>query len=553
MCILEVENQEQTRSEFFCGSIKSFNTRRGFGFVSCEETALRFGRDVYLSKDEAMILAAEPGVGLAAANAARPAASEPQSKVPPVQEGDFLLFQVMLSTEGFPQAFEARKIRRLRGIVQHAPSSTSDGIIIVNGDCIDESDVKEDAALQQLLGAVVRLRQAECGQLQLRPNDQVVFCCVGTTGAQGQALEAQLVELLCSSQAPGSVLGCFSLKLPFFPNVELHGYALTDRVVLSNVPSDLAASDLMRLFCKLGGKEATMTPGGASIAFSEPENVAKFLAQATHTISENGITQLAHVGPCPHRQSGSSQCMCGSIATPEAVKSAATPQRMSLSDTIAHNVQPQFAEPALPTQHEAYVQSACSSLHMPDANACCTIPIMANTATVPSWRCMHNNIVIPSAEPQMLVAGDASCSVCIQWPTVIHASAYVVELLDQATMIAQRYMRVPEGPLPALMDLRVEGLQPSAYAACVRCVAPCGCESTSSAWSFLPAGSMPSLQGLPPNQPACMPANLLQPHCCPPPPSAPPSLPSAMTMPPTSLPAIPEESSDVAAEILCLD
>jgi len=218
MCILEVENQEQTRSEFFCGSIKSFNTRRGFGFVSCEETALRFGRDVYLSKDEAMILAAEPGVGLAAANAARPAASEPQSKVPPVQEGDFLLFQVMLSTEGFPQAFEARKIRRLRGIVQHAPSSTSDGTIVVDGDGSDQSDVKDDAALQQLLGAVVRLRQAECGQLQLRPNDQVVFCCVGTAGAQGQALEAQLVELLCSSQAPGSVLGCFSLQLPFFPS-----------------------------------------------------------------------------------------------------------------------------------------------------------------------------------------------------------------------------------------------------------------------------------------------------------------------------------------------
>jgi len=49
MCVLD--NSESQSSKTFCGSVKSLNTRRGFGFVSCEETAQRFGRDVYLSKD----------------------------------------------------------------------------------------------------------------------------------------------------------------------------------------------------------------------------------------------------------------------------------------------------------------------------------------------------------------------------------------------------------------------------------------------------------------------------------------------------------------------
>merc|ERR1719379_3260968 len=38
--------------EVFGGVVKSYNARRGFGFLACEETAQRFGRDVYLSKLE---------------------------------------------------------------------------------------------------------------------------------------------------------------------------------------------------------------------------------------------------------------------------------------------------------------------------------------------------------------------------------------------------------------------------------------------------------------------------------------------------------------------
>jgi len=103
--------------------------------------------------------------------------------------------------------------------------------------------------------------------LQLAPDDELAFCCVNMADATGQFMEARLVELLCTSRAAGSVLGCFSLKLPMFANkpstddaaadvpiVELQGHALTDAVFLSEVPLEVTVPDLMRLFGKLGGK-----------------------------------------------------------------------------------------------------------------------------------------------------------------------------------------------------------------------------------------------------------------------------------------------------------
>merc|ERR1711966_66233 len=105
---------------------------------------------------------------------------------------------------------------------------------------------------------------------------------------------------------------------------------------------------------------------------------------------------------------------------------------------------------------------------------------------------------------------------------------YVIELLDQGTMASQRFVRgMPAGLLPPLVDLRVDGLQPSAYAASVRCVAPCGCESACSPWSFLALASVP-----PPVAPAFpLPPNGSAASLCPPPPFAAPALPASATMP----------------------
>lgn len=216
-----------------------------------------------------------------------------------------------------------------------------------------------------------------------------------------------------------------------------------------------------------------------------------------------------------------------------------------------YGVQP--SAPAHPLQPQQIIQGQnsnhqeCSALSM---------PLMPCSATVPGWRCLHNNIVLPPAAPEMLITEESCCGICIQWPTVVHASAYVVEFLDQTAMVAQRLLRpTTEGVLPALMDLRVDVLQPGAYAACVRCVAPCGCESAPSSWSYLPpASAAPSTL-----QPQQLLSSMVPTasHICPPPPNAPPSLPVMLPPSAKTLPPILEEATTMDCghcdEILTLD
>lgn len=566
MCILEGQNDEQSMKQLFCGFIKSFNSRRGFGFVTCEETAQRFGRDVYLSKDEAMMLADEPDVGLADASLTD---GDQKKKPVPVQEGDFLLFQVKLSTEGFPQAVEAQKIRRLRGKVSHPASENENGIIIVTG---EDSDRAESAphtsgvALEQLLGAAVKFQQAACGQLQLLPNDEVAFCCVNNAHTNGQALEAQLVELLCTRRAAGSMLGCFSLKLPLkgaaeeasaapkdCETVTVHGHAFTNVIVFPETPPEVGVPDLMRLFSKLGGTDPTVRGYGAfghvTIAFAGPEVVAKFLIQATHTISESGITQLAHVGSCPEHSRASSCSTCDGISSTGSVSSGASLDYMQAAapmQNMGGAMQRDCAQPLIAscTGPAAQIQSSTNLPCVPLQPL--SMPLVTSPSPVADWRCSHGSIVVPASAPEIMASGENGCSLCIQWPTVVHASSYVVEILDLSTMTTQRFMRgVSESVLPALMDLRVDGLRSSACAACVRCVAPCGCEAAPSPWSYVtpfqplapPVGSTLLLP--PPPQASGL---GLMPQMCPPPPAAPPSLPlTTVQVPTVTLPAIPEE------------
>lgn len=685
---------KRDHGESFYGVIKSYNERRGFGFVVCEETARRFGRDVYLSKEEAMNLAKEPAVGLAAtdAAAAAPGADGGAAAGPPVREGDVLMFQVQSSTEGFPQAMNARRIRRLRGVVLRAASAKGDvdGVIVVRGDADASKDgAAKDQALKQLLGAEVRVRQADCGQLRLMPDDQVAFCCTRAADGGGHALEAQLVELVGTSRSGGSLFGCFSLELPRTADGDdkssagtgaiavLSGHALADRVVLAGLPRDMGVPELMRLFGKLHAVEAVVTyPSGAdavgdcgfaSVSFSCPEQVARFLARATHTISEQGATQLAHVGPCRRRAARTAAagavggdaddgklaalpalprptlqtveddallvqwsqvnlaagylvelrpvgedspwcsvaaatgqrevnedglpegllgptctacrvnslrsgvpfearvayfaaCGCGSqpsvgsipctvppnkeqgeaAAAPSAPPPAAAASSANLvaapaAETPsvpaeAAEMQPQHIAPQQPFQIPPPSQPfanaadfACApravdalALPMPplpgtpqhayghpsllDASTGLHMSLQAQQSVftpqgpppLPEWRCVHGSLVPAAAAPELVPVGDTGRSICIQWPMVIHATAYTVELFEEGTSSSERFTRaVPEGMAEALVELRVGNLHPGVYAACVRCVAPCGCESTPSPWSVLPSAWLP--------------------------------------------------------------
>ncbi|CAE8593154.1 unnamed protein product, partial [Polarella glacialis] len=50
-------SDEDVSTQVYLGVVKSYNDRRGFGFLACEETADRYGRDVYMPKAEATMAA----------------------------------------------------------------------------------------------------------------------------------------------------------------------------------------------------------------------------------------------------------------------------------------------------------------------------------------------------------------------------------------------------------------------------------------------------------------------------------------------------------------
>lgn len=622
----------EERSEVFCGCVKSFNARRGFGFLSCEETALRYGRDVYLSKDEASVLSAEPAVSTISADTQ----GKESSKIVPVEEGDVLLFQVKLSTEGFPQAVQPQKIRRLCGVVRQIPDSASSGMIVATGEICDSGKGTAQSSQGTLLdssdmtGAQVQLPRSECGQLQLSLDDEIAFCCVNINGEDGPFLEARLIELIHTSRPCGSVLGCFSLQLPRFTEkadgtvavsedasiVELQGHAVTDRIFLPEVPHNVTAADLNRFLGKIGGQEAalnhvTSALSFASIQFSSTESIARFLVQAAHTISEGGATQLARVGPCQRKQC--TICASKEIGSMNQMVPTASSSRISFgsfeeqpsSDQIsktncsvsAEYQRPEEANAALPQLQLPQVLGSVNCFYT--AEHAYTVPmqqpVIATATPAPSpspWRCHHGSITVAPAAPEMIISAQNghTCSICIQWPLVVHATGYIVEIQNQNTLTTQKFMRVmlPEGNMPHLVDLQVDGMEPGPYAACIRCVAPCACESVASQWSYMqipsiapailssappivmpampvssvpvttmPLGSIPFTSGAPMCVPVATAPTAILPSICPPPPLAPPSIPASVTKSPSLLPGIPEEvvvgSGPESQEVLTLD
>jgi len=296
--------------------------------------------------------------------------------------------------------------------------------------------------------------------------------------------------------------------------------------------------------------------------------------------SENGTTQLAHLGPCFHRKGGTGCCICASEPGTDSTDGGALPMNKQANPVIPCEAVEHVSASAVNAEHGVpAIQSVCSpcaavpellmvgvsAAPLPPNGGCpptLILPGPGMIPQVPDWRCIHGNIVVPPAAPEMVATGGHGRGTCIQWPAVIHATAYVVELFEQGTVASQCFTRaVPPGIMTALVDLHVDNLQPSAYASRVRCAAPCGCESMSSAWSFLPAVALPPLevlqmtpawQMLPPAAAPAMQA--VVPQSCPPPPSMPPSLPTSTVAARMALPTVPEETADDHdEEMLLLD
>jgi len=163
----------------------------------------------------------------------------------------------------------------------------------------------------------------------------------------------------------------------------------------------------------------------------------------------------------------------------------------------------------------------------------------------PGWRCQHGKLVPPPCAPELIPCDDGRLelgrSTLVQWPTVVHASAYTVELFDETTGVLESFRRaVPDNLREFLVELRVSNLQPGSYGACVRCVAACGCESSPSPWSFLPPVWMAPqasaalgwpMPGVPQMPPQPMPPQMPQP------------IPQQMPLLPPQLPQMPPSPS----------
>mmetsp|Transcript_25721 Transcript_25721/g.59457 ORF Transcript_25721/g.59457 Transcript_25721/m.59457 type:complete len:498 (-) Transcript_25721:169-1662(-) len=118
------------------------------------------------------------------------------------------------------------------------------------------------------------------------------------------------------------------------------------------------------------------------------------------------------------------------------------------------------------------------------------VPFGVGPPPPPSWRAPSGSIIPAPAPPELLPFDETEAgtrSLQIQWPTVVHATAYTVELIEDGAAQPECFKRsVPESVAELVVELRVGNLGVRGYACRVRCLGPCGCESAPSDWSFLP-------------------------------------------------------------------
>lgn len=306
----------------YLGAVKSYNDRRGFGFVACAETAAEFGRDVYMAKLEAQMAAVDAHIDVthdtpeeiteklnarALPIAAAEKAGEKPSQVPRLAEEDLVRFKVKLSIEGFPQAVQVQKMRKFHGTVIRSPVPEENSGLVRS---------QEVAAIFGGKGEVLMPQEA-CGQLRLLNGDKVTFCLPeeldGTLTSRMQ-LEAKLVMFASSDRPSGSVLGCFQLKLPRptpggdgkVRYLMLDCHAFGSKVIMSGLQTDVGEAELMRFFSKQGATSAIVAHAKgcsfASVTFPSTGEVSTFLCRCAHAFADDKETRIATFNSHPQRQ-----------------------------------------------------------------------------------------------------------------------------------------------------------------------------------------------------------------------------------------------------------
>eukprot|EP00930_Biecheleria_cincta_P018310 TRINITY_DN14306_c0_g1_i1.p1 TRINITY_DN14306_c0_g1~~TRINITY_DN14306_c0_g1_i1.p1 ORF type:complete len:784 (+),score=121.76 TRINITY_DN14306_c0_g1_i1:77-2428(+) len=310
---------EPDSDKVYLGVVKSYNDRRGFGFVACAETAAEFGRDVYMSKLEAQLAAA--GISISAgenlqkavdllnqkmASLADKNRTEKPGNLLKLAEEDIVRFMVKLSVEGFPQAVRVQRLQKFQGsIFRSAERDLGCADSHWTSGTISSHEVASKFGGK---GEVV-LHQQACGQVKLVPGDKVTFCIPQEldTDAHSEALEAKLVMLASTARPAGSVLGCCHLQLPrpagegqsSPPPLSLDCHALGNKVILSGLPMDVVENELMRFFSKQGATKAIVAHARccsfASINFPNTSEVCTLLSRSTHAFADEKETRIATI------------------------------------------------------------------------------------------------------------------------------------------------------------------------------------------------------------------------------------------------------------------
>lgn len=285
-------------AEYF-GTVKSYNERRGFGFVACTESALKYGRDVYISKAEVQFIPMEVAVPHHTPHYDQHGLCMGGAK-PILVEEDFIRFHVKVSAGGFPQAERIERMRKFQGVVLQPP---------VQPGAVVEASPLGKVASDELRGAAghgeVLLDRESCGHALLTTGDRVHFCVKDPIlpGAAPEALLAVLVER--HPQSAGSILACFVLRLPRLPTFKgvprpdlvLDVHSLDDRLILAGLAPDTDETELMRFFGKHGAVGATVAYAQAgafaAVTFQTFGDVARLVGRTIHTFGDDKETRTA--------------------------------------------------------------------------------------------------------------------------------------------------------------------------------------------------------------------------------------------------------------------
>mmetsp|Transcript_95937 Transcript_95937/g.260444 ORF Transcript_95937/g.260444 Transcript_95937/m.260444 type:complete len:679 (-) Transcript_95937:253-2289(-) len=530
----------------FLGVVKSYNDRRGFGFVACPEMVAQHGRDVYLPKTEAALAAA---TGPVTENMA---------------EDDVLEFRVRLSVEGYPQAGDARRLKKFRGTVVRPPRSAGAGGPALAGLLCSRE-------MEEALGTESAAVGAETlGQLRLVEGDEVSFCV--PRAREGEPVEAQLVCLEQTARPAAAVLGLFSARLPRDrqrPDLALHCHAFADKVVVTGLPADATEAELFHFFSKQGATKVALAwaAGGAGYAaaqFPGVGAVSRLLSSGVHAFADEAETRVATLlpgapaaeqpplpalpRPCltPGQEPGAmlitwspsviaaeymlemrpagvqapwrpveeltgraQRSECSSCRVTGLPTSTALEARVSFATTCGTRSEvsdpsepcaavpppaPKPEDPPVTIPAAAFPSQLASGPSHAVAAPAPLPPAAPPCAPTLGWQCVHGGLVPAPPAPEVLWADEVGSSVLVRWFPVPHAAAYVVELSEAGGSACERFVRGAEGTaLGCPVDLQVGGLRRLApggcYLAQVRCVSTFGGESAPSApgWTT-PAG-----------------------------------------------------------------